>query len=445
MSRFIRKNPNQRVPNLPSRFRAHIWQPLKALICTLFLRILTPVAGRSPNYLAGTYTLKLGLWSGIMILVTQLILFYILWHTLDTIDDITFVDYCREPTPLFARYTWWVSLGVTAVGGAFSLSYGVSSVLTYTPLKDASLAVPLSYLLGGLVAAGLRLLQIWLLNRKWAAQRTVEEGTQWPGLVYRIIQILFLPLGLWVGVSCLLESGWLFVLLGFLYMVGWAVIQPELHWVRILLLVAIAGVFLLRYGKNWRDRRRFLRDLQELSRAGLISYQIVGRPYLSLFSRRVLFGLYIVDAEGTRWQVGVASCGSKRSHTIACQERVLQFRHQIKFRVAPQQSAVGVVVHNGEEMGVWYTTYPVQFPEPTFPEELPAPTRLRAPKKTIGGKPIPFADRVAMVIAPVPHRLSIRVRNDFAPLDNGAEVFGYQTWSQGAFCRFLERKYAGDS
>lgn len=445
MSRFIRKDPNRRVPRLPRPFREHIWQPLKALIGSLFLYLLLGRTLTSPNYLMSHYTLDPGLWSGIMILVVQLILFYIIGHTLDTADDITYVDYCQEPTPLFHRYTWWVSLGVTAVGGPLSLSYGVASTLIYTPLNEFSLAVPLCYLLGGLVAAGLRLFQIWHLDRTWAAQRTVEEGTQWPGLVYRIIQLVFLPLGLWVGVYCLLEKGWLFVLLGFLYLIGCAFVQPELHWVRILLLVVIAGLFLLRYGKNWRARRKLLRDLRELSHAGLISCRMVGRPYLSLLSRRVLFGLYIVDTEGTRWQVGVASCGSKRSHTIACQERVLQFRHQIKFRVAPQQSAVGVVTHSGEELSVWYTTYPVQFPEPVFPVDLPAPAKLCAPRKTLGGKPLPPDDRVAMIITPVPHRLSIRVKNDFAPLDNGIEVYGYQTWSQSAFCRFLERKYTEDS
>lgn len=445
MSRFLMKDPHRRVPKLPQWFRAHAWQPIKALLSVAFLGLLTPTSLNAPAGLASTYAIPYGLWSGIMAWGVQLILFYILCHTMDSVDDITYVDYCKTPTPLLRRYTWWVSLAITTVGGALSLSLGLASLVSYTPLRGFFLAVPLRYLLGGLEAAGIRLLQIRRLDRRWADERTVEEGTQWPGLAYRIGQILLLPLGLWLGVYYLLGKGWLFIALNTVYLVAWMVVQPELRWLRILLLCGVAVIFFLRYGKSWRARRRLLRSLEELSRAGLISYRLVGRPYGSLFSRRVLFGFYAMDVEGTRWISGVASCGFKRAHIIACDNRILQFRHQLKFRVAPQQTAVGVVTHSGEELGVWYTTYPVKFPENAFPEDLPAPAKLRAAKKTLGGKPVPPTTHAAMIIAPVPTQLSLRLRAGFAPLDNGSEVYGYQTWSPGAFCRFIERKYTGDT
>lgn len=444
MSRFLWKDPNRRVPKLPHWFRAHAWQPLKALLGVSFLWFLTPTSMNSANGLVQYYAIPLGLWAGIMAWGVQLILLYILCHTMDSVDDITYVDYCQTPTPLLRRYTWWVSFAITTVGGALSLSYGVAAVLQFTPLDSFVLAVPLCYLLGGLEAGAIRLFQIRRLDRRWADERSVEEGTQWPSLVYRIVQIVLLPLGLWLGVRCLLVSGWLYMVTNAVYLVAWMVVQPELHWLRILLVCVLGGLFGLRYGKSWRGRRRLLRDLEELSRGGLISYRLVGRPYASLFSRRVLFGFYAIDVEGTRWQVAVASCGYKRAHIIACDDGILQFRHQLKFRVAPQQTAVGVVTHSGEELGVWYTTYPVRFPEDPFPDDLPAPDKLRAPKKTIGGNPIPPAAHTAMIIAPVPSRLSIRTKYGFAPLDNSSEVYGYQLWSPGAFCRFVERKYTGD-
>ena len=49
MSRFIRKNPYQKVPAIPPFLRNHLWQPLKALLASLELWLLDPHYAAQPG------------------------------------------------------------------------------------------------------------------------------------------------------------------------------------------------------------------------------------------------------------------------------------------------------------------------------------------------------------------------------------------------------------
>lgn len=116
MSRFIRKNPYQKVPAIPPFLRNHLWQPLKALLASLELWLLIPITLHSPDGVRSMFTVAYGTWADGMILAVQLIFLYILTHFFDSVDDITFVDYCKSPVPLLRRYSWWLSVGLCTVG-----------------------------------------------------------------------------------------------------------------------------------------------------------------------------------------------------------------------------------------------------------------------------------------------------------------------------------------
>ena len=153
MSRFIRKHPYQKVPAIPPFLRNHLWQPLKALLASLELWLLIPITLHSPDGVRSMFTVAYGTWADGMILAVQLIFLYILTHFFDSVDDITFVDYCKSPVPLLRRYSWWLSVGLCTVGCAPSLAVGINLVLRNTAAAKA--AAPLYtlfvYLLAGLV------------------------------------------------------------------------------------------------------------------------------------------------------------------------------------------------------------------------------------------------------------------------------------------------------
>ncbi len=445
MSRFIQKRPFQKVPAIPPFLRNHIWQPFKALLAAGELWLLIPITLHSPDGIRSMYTVAYGVWADVLILAVQLIFLYMLTHFFDSVDDITFADYCKSPVPLLRRYSWWLSAGLCTVGCAPSLAVGVGLVLRNTAV--ATLAAPLYallvHLLAGLVVCGVRLFQIWRLNRKWSRQRLAEEGTYWPGLRTRIFQAIVLPLSLYLFVRLLLKTGYLYIIPNLIWAVlvlagreGGAV--PGILSAAVGICLLIAGIRLFR---AWRARKQLLRQLNELSRSGLLSCRLVGHPFLSLLSQRILFGLFAVDARGNRWRVGVASCRRRSRSAVVCPEHLLRFRHVFRFRMAPIVNAYGAYMHQGEEMGVRYTNYPVLFPGGAFPDDLPAPVRLSRSTGRRRGDPV---ETEVMLLTPVPAQLFVRAPRGLVPLDNGSEVYGYQVWSSGAFCRLLERQYTGE-
>lgn len=98
-------------------------------------------------------------------------------------------------------------------------------------------------------------------------------------------------------------------------------------------------------------------------------------------------------------------------------------------------------MHQGEQMGVRYTNYPVLFPVGAFPDDLPAPAKQR---RGTGRRQYEPTESEIMLLSPPPAQLYVRAPQGLAELDNGSEVYGYQVWSGGAFFRFLERMYTGD-
>ena len=144
MSRFTRKHPYQKVPAIPPFLRNHLWQPLKALLASLELWLLIPITLHSPDGVRSVFTVAYGTWADGMILAVQLIFLYILTHFFDSVDDITFVDYCKSPVPLLRRYSWWLSVGLCTVGCAPSLAVGINLVLrnTAAAITPRSPAVP---------------------------------------------------------------------------------------------------------------------------------------------------------------------------------------------------------------------------------------------------------------------------------------------------------------
>ena len=396
------------------------------------------------------FTVAYGTWADGMILAVQLIFLYILTHFFDSVDDITFVDYCKSPVP---------SCGATRGGCRWDCArsdaprrWRWGSIWFLRNTAAAKAAAPLYtlfvYLLAGLVVCGIRLFQIWPPNRKWSRQRLVEDGsTHRPRPQTRIFQAIVLPLSLFLfGAGRFCKTGYLDII-------------PNLIWaVLVLVRRERAALPILSAGGSQpvpADRRHTSALCvaqaetapRSVGRAGtqrdFSSYRLVGHPFLSLLSQRFLFGLFVVDTRGNslarRHRLLPAQVRGRRSPVRGI---CLRSRHTFRFRMAPHRERRPSLYASGRADGRPVHQLPRAF-------SCAALSRMTCPLQpnsagAPGRRQYEPTESEIMPLSPPPAQLYVRAPQGLAELDNGSEVYGYQVWSGGAFFRFLERMYTGD-
>lgn len=426
---MVGKRSKKTTVRMPDWFTGYVWQPLKALL----------VAGQAWILWAMLKKTVPGLWTVMawpayllesagqgVILAGTVIVTLIFWRHYDAIDDVSFLLFVHEPEPrpLICRATWLLSVGLSGILCGCLFAQSVRPLLALTSLPKPAAAI-LPGVIGIAAAAGLRLWMVVSLGRTWREQRAIyDEATTYTSVKGQILYSVLLFVGLWMFIRLLIRTGILvgmainaFGLIKLLFTEGWK------------LLLIIAGILLairfVLFLIQMRERRQYVRHIRALDNRQVITAKVYGHPYLSLLFPRMMFGFHITDAAGQAYNVGVANTGWKRGNVFACDHFTLQFMFQLRLRIAPKTTAVGVVNPGSTEMGEWYTTHPVRKP----PEDGLAST---------GKRPQPV--ETVMLIDPAPRALWERTGCTRAALDNGSRVCGYTVYTKNAFTRMLERK-----
>ena len=359
--------------------------------------------------------------------VTLALIIYML-HYYDTIDDRSYRLYgeqiaAGDKSPLWHERGWQVNFLLSVLAITPTLTVSTIPVLGFLGM-GRMLATTLAILSSLVVLAGIRALQLSWRSRVWAEQIAMEAAGR-KGKKYTLRSRIFYAVILFGGVAALCYFG----IAVFLPVFGsLALSLIVLLWKQILIIggVVLVIIEVIPVCRQLSARRRFLRRIKKLRDVGEIACTFHGRPYLSVLSENVFFGMTIVDKphpDGKRrgdavYQVGIANCKRRKSYVILCDEHIYQFMYTFQMRGmvgrgngfgVSSLSTIPVPLH------AWFTTHLAEFPE---------------------GE----GERI-LLVDPAPRNLTIRGHREgeLLPLDNGSKIFGYTVYGKNAFVNLLER------
>ena len=345
------------------------------------------------------------------------ILFFVIWHYYDTIDDRSFHKVCKasEP-PKFLRdpaYILGIVLTTLAVTPVLTFSFRI--FFRYLGVTDG--VTVLSIFVALIVAAGGSTLRVSRLNTVWVIQSKLPHAKKPPSVPLRVFYAVTFFIALVILSNAVTVAAFIFsaVLLGFF-----------------IPLLVIAGLILLWCfailpALNLPTRRKFMHRLQELQARGKVRVEIHGHPYLSLFFGLVPFGLTITDKphpdarvqEDRVYQVTFANSLRRREIVILCEHNIYQFVYSLKFNHVTRFSRMGA--NKAESRGIslpgaaWFVNRTFDFPE---------------------GE----GERI-LLVDPTPTVLAVRHESgqSLFELDNASQVFGYTVYGKNSFLNVLER------
>ena len=408
---------------LSPRAKDMIWHAVKAVLCLVQLYALTaPAYGtissishylmddpNAPIYFA-------------LLFVVQVGVSIALWIYYDRNDDRSFDRFCEpDETPrLLSEPAYLVGLGITVAG--CTAIYFISLfplLLAAFPAMHPVVAILVALSIGALVAATVSILRLHRLNYVWGVQKTLRRSTdKRHSLVVTILYaaVFFVSLiAAAVGLAALLP-----IVLSLLLVLVYLARIPTII---VICLLVVLGV--LRFFRHVKERRRFMRRLESLQRAGELTFTVHGHPYRSLFFRRVPFGLTIVDnphpesrvRTPTTYQVAIANCNRRRMTVVLCEDNVFQFMYGVNLRVLGSAAALAPGSTRMISIPVlsFFVSHTFDFPEGE-------------------GKRI-------LLVDPAPHQLCMRgfKRDELIPLDNASELYGYTVYGKNSFLNVLER------
>ncbi len=409
------------INKLSPRARDMLWHVGKAMVCLaqIYLVISTTdfyivnIIETDPDVAVWLYhLLSLAIYTGVCIAF---------WKYYDNIDDRSFNAFCapEEPPVLLRDLAWRVNMILMVVGMAPMLMVPLVRLgLTLIPTLSPVVAVAVGLPLGAGGAFGLSIWRIRDLNYVWSVQKNLRRATdKVPKLPVRIIYAIVYLLALTVFATLLV------------YVPGLVLFAIELVQLlqTVFILAAIAGVVLLLIGliRRLAARRKFLRRLERLRDQRELSFEIHGRPYLSVLFRRVHFSLTIEDEphpdsknkQVITYQVAVANCGHRRGVVVLCEDNIYQFMYAFQFRVVGHAGMMGIT--SGRILSIpmfsFFTSHSYAFPEGE-------------------GKRV-------LLVDPAPRNLCMRGfrEGELITLDNASEQFGYVVYGKNSFVNLLER------
>lgn len=418
-----------------TRIKDILWHSVKALLCSLQLLALHVVTmksvGNLMSFLYVDLVIRKGSTADILLSfihpLTVVILFVVLWHYYDNVDDRSFRRFCdtykEESTApnLLKDPAYLAGLAVTLVGATAVITFSLVPALRNTGIGE-----PLCYAVGIssalLLVAGISLLRIHRRAKLWYNQRNMPVDTE----KARIGRRIFYAAVLFAAVSLLILMGFT-ILIPFIGSLVLGIIR--LLWKPILFIGTILFLWLFVYRSIRRiaDRRKFLKRLDQLQERGELSYEIHGSPYLSVFWERIAFGLTITDVPypGSKrkapvtYQVAFANCKYRRGMVILCDNNVFRFVISFNFRTIAQHNWGGLSVASSSIVSMpiasFCTNHSFDFPEGE-------------------GKRILLMDPAPRILCMYGFR-----EGELITLDNGSEVFGYTVYGKNSFANLLER------
>lgn len=418
-------NPQKpkRGARLSLRAKDNLWHSIKALLCLVQLYALT-----APSF--GTITaIAKYLMDDVntpryylMLFAVQVGVSIALWVYYDRNDDRSFDRFCEaeEPPRLLREEAYRLGLAITVAGSAcvFSISLFPVLLLTFSGIHPVA-AMLIALAVGGLVAAVSSVLRLHRLNYVWGVQKTLRQSTDKRlSPVKRILYAAIFFISLVIAAAAL--AGLLPVVISLVLVLVYLARVPT---VIVLCLLAVLGV--MRFFRHVGDRRKFLARLESLRRAGELTYTVHGRPYLSLFFRRVPFGLTVVDnphpesrsRTPVTYRIAIANCNRRRMTVVLCEDNVFQFMYGFNLRVLGHVSTLAPGSTGVMSIPVvsFFVSHTFEFPEGE-------------------GKRI-------LLVDPAPHRLCMRgfKRDELIALDNASELYGYTVYGKNSFLNVLER------
>ena len=412
------------------------WHVGKSLLCALQLLAFHAVTMKSVKSLMDFLYLELIVLEGdlaetllaFLHPLTVAVLFIVLWRYYDTIDDYSFNRFCTvykdETTPpnLLRDPAYAVGLAVTTLCATPLINASLAPALRYTGMRNGEcVAVGIGVSL--LVVVGTSLLRIRRRAKVWVVQKDLRTGNEKRRIGRRIFYAV-----IFFGSICAL------IFFGFSTLVptlGSLIIGLiRLLWKPILIIggILFGWLFVVRSIRRMLDRRKFLQNLQRMSRRGELSYEVHGSPYLSvIFPERVQFGLTIVDTphpDGRRrkeitYKVAFANCRYRRGLVILCPNNTFRFVYSINFRTIASHNWGGLSVASSQIVSMpvasFHTNHTFEFPEGE-------------------GKRI-------LLVDPAPRMLCMYGlrEGDLITLDNDSEIFGYTVYGKTSFVHLLER------
>ena len=408
---------------LSPRAKDILWHSIKALLCLVQLYALTAPAFSTitsvSKYLMDDVNSIPYL---CLLLVVQVALSVAIWIYYDRGDDRSFDRFCAaEETPRLLSEPAYLTALILSIAGCTALFfiplYPIARMLL--PSLPVPLSVALAVLVGGAVAALCAILRLRRLEYVWSVQKTLRRSTDKRHSLFVTIlyaAVFFVSLiAAAAGLSVLIP-----ILLSLIVVMVYLLTVPTLILIGLILFLCV-----WRFLRHIGDRRKFLRRLENLQKAGELTYTIHGHPYRALFFRRVPFALTITDyphpesrvKTPTTYQVAVANCNRRRMTVVLCEDNVFQFMYGFNLRVLGQASTLGL--GSGKVISIpmasFFVSHTFDFPEGE-------------------GKRI-------LLVDPAPHQLCMRgfKRDELIALDNASELYGYTVYGKNSFVNMLER------
>ncbi len=414
------------------------WHAGKALLCAFQLLILCTITEKSVGYLLDFLFMELIIREGsvavpllsLIVPVTVLILFIVVWRYYDNIDDRSFNRFCdtykdEKKAPNLLREPPYVAgLVMTALCATPVLTASLIPCLGYTGLRGGEcIAVGVAISLPAVT--GLSILRIKRRAGIWVIQKDLRTGNEKTRVVRRILYA-----AVFFGSLCLL----VFVGFGTLIPVWGSFFLGiiRLLWKPILIIgsVLFLWLFVIRSIRHIIDRRKFMKKLEQMRERGELSFEVHGSPYLSVLSERVVFGLTITDvphpeSRGNRrkgdvtYKVAFANCRYRRGMVILCENNIYRFVYSLNFRTLAQHNWGGLSVTSTQIVSMpvasFHTNHSYDFPEGE-------------------GKRILLMDPAPRMLCMYGYR-----EGELMTLDNASEVFGYTVYGKNSFLNVLER------
>lgn len=434
---ILESNEAYATPPIPDSTRRHsimkttslkavLRHSVKSLLCILQLLAVDFVANKALADLLQQMVETKTPGHTLLILAVDVATFFALWWYYDHIDDAGFRRFCRaESTPNLLRDpSFLTGHGLTVLGATPILAKALRAPLSFSGLRElevTAIALGVSFLF----VSSASLLRIKRLHDTWAIQKNlVRPGNKKHRLLSRILQaIVFgcsLILAVLVGIRVFLP-----MILSFARVFTTILDRTFLY-----VTVGIVAVCLFIQGsRRMFSRRKFLCRLKRLRQQGELDYEVIGHPYLSMFIRRVSFGLTVTDLKHpddrgevtpVTYRVGVADCGHRRGILVLCEHQLYQFVYSFQirriYRGGTKFSMSTQAMRTIDLPGMSFrTTHRFDFP---------------------AGE----GERI-LLIDPTPYRLGVqgRRRGELTELDNGSRVFGYTVYGKNSFLNLLER------